>query len=43
MYWKKIDSLAECCIYYVNTKTGKNIKLSYYDFGKRKAKKYYSK
>lgn len=40
MYWRKIDSLAECCIYYVNTKTGKNIKLSYYDLGRRKAKKY---
>lgn len=40
MYWKKIDSIAECCIYYVNTKTGKNIKLSYYDLGRRKGKKY---
>lgn len=40
MYWKKIESLAECCRYYVNTKTGKYIKLSYYDLDRRKTKKY---
>ena len=40
MYWRKIDSLVECCKYYVNTKTGKTIKLSYYDLDRRKVKKY---
>ena len=40
MYWKKVDSLVECCRYYVNTKTDKIIKLSYYDLDRRKVKKF---
>lgn len=40
MYWKKIESLAECCRYYINTKTEKYIKLSYYDLDRRKTKKF---
>lgn len=40
MHWRKVDSPMDCCWYYVNTKTGKQVRLSYFANDLRRIRRY---